>query len=127
MKVQLKLMQGLLILISTLCSAGNCLAKDGNSIDNSLLGSLLNLLILLVLIGGIVLTLKIHSILKGGELSSVWVLSSLALLILFISIFIEFLINLGVINNLPILFFIFQLLGFVILILGLALFRKKLS
>jgi len=122
-----RLVMGLMILLVAFFSAGNCLANEESTTEASFLGSLLNLLILIVLIGGIILALKIHSVLKGGELSSAWFLSSLALSILFVSISMEFLSNLGIINSLPTLVFLFQLLGFFILVFGLALLKKKLS
>ena len=127
MGFQLRIIVVLVVLLIVLSSAGNCLAKEDKTSGASFFGSLLNLLILLVLVSGIILSLNINSLFKGGELSSTWVLMSLALSILFVSIFMEFLGGLGVINNLSIVVFLVQIIGFFVLVFGLVLLKKKLS
>lgn len=104
-----------------------CLAQDQTNTEASFPGALVTFAILLVLGGGIIFALKIHSLLKGGELSSVWVFSSLALSILMVSAFLEFLHTLGALSGLFTFVFLFQLLGFFLLVLGLVLLKKKLS
>lgn len=121
------LKSGLIIWVLFFASAEDCLAQAQAKTGSSFWGALLTFLILLVLCGGIFFALKIHSLLKGGELSSVWIFSSLALSILFVSILLEFLNNLGVINTLSTFVLLFQLLGFFLLVLGILLFKKKLS
>ena len=127
MGLKSKLHFGLMIGGLIFFSWRDCLAQEGGKIGASFLGTLLTFLILLILSSGIFFSLKIRSLLKGGELSSAWIFSSLALSVLFVSTFMEFLSNLGVINNLPTLVFLFQLLGFFLLVFGLVLLKKKLS
>jgi len=116
-----------LILLLVFLPWSSCLAQEQAASEASFLGALLTLAILLILGGGVIFALKIHSLLKGGELSSVWVFSGLALSILIISVFLEFLQSLGAINGLTTFVFLFQLLGFFLLVFGLILLKKKLS
>jgi len=116
-----------LILLLGFLPWSSCLAQEQAASEASFLGALLTLAILLILGGGVIFALKIHSLLKGGELSSVWVFSGLALSILIISVFLEFLQSLGAINGLTTFVFLFQLLGFFLLVFGLILLKKKLS
>jgi uncharacterized membrane protein len=123
-KLKLVLISCVLIFLS----AEDCLAQPQAKTDSSFWGALLTFLILSVLCGGIFFALKIHSLLKGGELSYVWILSSLALSILFVSILLELLNNLGIIiDSLPTLVLLLQLLGFSLLVFGILFFKKKLS
>ena len=122
-----KFKSGWIILLLVLLPWSSCLAQEQAASEASFLGSLLTLIILLILGSGIFFALKIHSLLKGGELSSVWVFSGLALSILLISVFLEFLQSLGAVNGLPTFVFLFQLLGFFLLVFGLILLKKKLS
>lgn len=116
-----------LILLLFFLPWSRCLAEEQATSEASFLGTLLTLIILLILGSGIFFALKIHSLLKGGELSSVWVFSGLALSILLISVFLEFLQSLGAVSGLPTFVFLFQLLGFFLLVFGLILLKKKLS
>ena len=116
-----------LILLLGFLPWSSCLAQEQAASEASFLGALLTLAILLILGGGVIFALKIHSLLKGGELSSVWVFSGLALSILIISVFLEFLQSLGAINGLTTFVFLFQLLGFFLLVFGLILLKRKLS
>jgi len=127
LRLKSKLHFGLIIGLLVFSPWRDCLAQEESKIEASFLGTLLTFFILLVLSGGIFFSLKIHSLLKGGELSSAWIFSGLALSILFVSTFMEFLSNLGVINNLPTLVLLFQLLGFFLLVFGLVILKKKLS
>lgn len=116
-----------IMLLLFLIPCSTCLAQEQSVSQVSFLGGLLTLTILLVLGTGIFFALKIYSLLKGGELSSVWVFSGLALSILLISVFLEFLQSLGAVDGLPTFVFLFQFLGFFLLVFGLILLKKKLS
>ncbi|HVP36599.1 MAG TPA: hypothetical protein VMT04_06335 [Terriglobales bacterium] len=118
---------GWMILLLVFLPWSSCLAQEQTTNGASFLGALLTLSILLILSGGIFFAFKIHSLLKGGELSSVWTFSGLALSILLISVFLEFLQNLGAVDGLPVFVFLFQLLGFFLLVFGLILLKKRLS
>jgi asparagine N-glycosylation enzyme membrane subunit Stt3 len=122
-----KFQSGWIILLLVYLPWSSCRAEEQSASEASYLGALLALLILLILGSGIFFALKIHSLLKGGELSSVWVFSGLALAILLISVFLEFLQSLGAINGLTTFVFLLQLLGFFLLVFGLILLKKKLS
>jgi hypothetical protein len=118
---------GWIFLLLVFIPWSSCLAQEQAASEASFLGALLTLVILLILGSGIFFVLKIHSLLKGGELSSAWIFSGLALSILLISVFLEFLQSLGAVNSLPTFIFLFQLLGFFLLVFGLILLKKKLS
>lgn len=118
---------GLMILFSFFLSGRDCLAQEQSKGEASFSGALLSIFILTVLGGGIYFALKIHSLLKGGELSSAWVLSSTALSILFVSIFLEFLSSLGVINSVSALVLLLQFFGFILLVFGFIRIKKKLG
>jgi len=122
-----KFQSGWIILLLVYLPWSSCLAEEQSVSEASYLGALLALLILLILGSGIFFALKIHSLLKGGELSSVWVFSCLALSVLLISAFLEFLQSLGAVSGLLTFVFLFQLVGFFLLVLGLFLLKKKLS
>ncbi len=122
-----KLFASLLVWVLTILPFGVCLAQEQTATQASFAGALIALTILLVLVVGIVFALKIHSLLKGGELSSVWVFSSLALSVLLVSAFLEFLHALGAFEGLFTFIFLVQLLGFFLLLFGLILLKKKLS
>ncbi|MDP3026057.1 MAG: hypothetical protein Q8O10_11070 [candidate division Zixibacteria bacterium] len=122
-----KLHLGLMLGVLFFFSGKDCLAQEQNKGDASFLGALLSILILLVLGGGIFFALKIHALLKGGELSSAWVFSGIALSILFVSIFLKFLSSLGVINSVSALVLLLQFFAFILLVFGFILIKKKLS
>jgi hypothetical protein len=118
---------GLMVLFLLVLSGRDCLAQEQSKGEVSFSGALLSIFILAVLGGGIFFTLKIHTLLKGGELSSAWVFSSLALAILFVSIFLEFLSSSGVINSVSAFVLLLQFFGFILLVFGFILIRKRLS
>ncbi|MCJ7498096.1 MAG: hypothetical protein MUO78_08195 [candidate division Zixibacteria bacterium] len=127
LRLKSKFHLGLTILVLFFLSGRDCLAQEQSKGEASFSGALLSIFILLVLGGGIFFALKIHSLLKGGELSSAWVLSSTALSILFVSIFLEFLSSLGVINSVLALVLLLQFFGFILLVFGFILIKKKLG
>jgi len=122
-----RLKHGWMTLLLVLLPWSSCLAQEQAASEASFLGAILGLLVLLTLGAGIFFALKIHSLLKGGELSSVWTLSGLALSILLVSVFLEFLQSLGAVDGLLTFVFLFQLLGFFLLVFGLVVLKKKLS
>jgi hypothetical protein len=105
----------------------DALAQPQTKTGSSFLEALLTFLILIVLCGGIYLALKIHSLLRGGELSPVWIFSGSALAVLFVSILIVFLNNLGILSSAANFVFLLQFFGFFLLVFGLVLLKKKLS
>ncbi len=127
LRLKSKFHLGLMILVLFFFSGRDCLAQEQSEGEASFLGALLSILILLVLGGGIFFALKIHALLKGGELSSAWVFSGIALSILFVSIFLEFLSSLGVIKSLSVLVLLLQFFGFILLVFGFILIKKKLG
>ncbi len=126
-RLKSKFKSGWVILLLVFLPWSSCLAQDQAASGPSFLGVLLTLVILLILGSGIFFALKVHSLLKGGELSSVWVFSGLALCVLLMSVFLEFLQSLGAISGLHTVVFLFQLLGFFLLVFGLILLKKRLS
>ncbi len=131
-EVQLRLLSkkagwGWLSLAWVFLSWSDALAQSQTKTESSFLEALFSFLILIVLCGGIYLALKIHSLLKGGELSPVWVFSGLALAVLFVSILLVFLNNLGILSSVANFVFLLQFFGFFLLVFGLVLLKKKLS
>ncbi len=126
-RIKAGLYGGLLLGLVILSPWADCLAQEQGQTQASFLEALLAFSILLVLGVGIFFALKIHSLLKGGELSSVWVVSGIAFSVLLASGFLEFLESLGVLSGFSPVVLIFQLLGFFLLVLGVALLKKKLS
>ena len=118
---------GLMSLALVFFNWSNALAQPQTKTESSFLEALFSFLILIVLSGGIYLALKIHSLLRGGELSPVWVFSGLALAVLFVSILIVFLSNLGILSSVANFVFLLQFFGFFLLVFGLVLLKKKLS
>jgi len=127
LRLKSKFHLGLMIVVLFFFSGRDCLAQEQSKGEVSFAGALLSIFILTVLGGGIFFALKIHSLLKGGELSSAWVLSSIALSILFVSIFLEFLSSLGAINSISAFVLLLQFFGFILLVFGFIRIRKKLG